>query len=161
MPASSGSSRRGSRGEGWVVAQALLLAAVFVAGLVGPPWWDPLAWPALPVGSLLLALGVLLALSGIRGLGRSLTPLPKPRAEGRLVETGIYGRVRHPIYGGLVVAALGWALLTASVVALVLTAVLLGFFVLKARFEEAWLSERFPDYEEYRRRTPRRFLPFP
>lgn len=159
MPASSGS--RSSRGEGWVVAQALLLAAIFAAGFLGPSWWGPLAWAALPAGALLLALGALLALAGVRGLGRGLTPFPRPRDDATLVEAGVYARVRHPIYGGLILMALGWALLSASPVALVLTAVLVAFFVLKARREEAWLAERFPEYEDYRRRVRRRFLPFP
>jgi len=36
--------------------------------------------------------------------------------------------------------------------------VTVAFFWLKSRREEAWLTERFPGYDAYRRRT-RRFLP--
>ncbi len=89
----------------------------------------------------------------------ALTPLPYPRDGAGLVETGVYARVRHPIYGGLVLAAFGWGLLAASPVAIALAAVLLGFFELKSRREEVWLAERFPGYPAYRERT-RRLIPW-
>ena len=164
MPASSrspsGGSPEGSRGGGWVVAQALLLAAAVVGGLVGPGWEVLTPWLGVPVGALLLALGTLLALAGVRDLGPSLSPFPRPRGRGELVERGVYARVRHPIYGGLILAAFGWAFLTVSLVSLVLAAVLVAFFVLKSRREEELLLERYEGYEEYRRRTPRRLLPW-
>ncbi len=47
-----------------------------------------------------------------------------------------------------------------SVVGLLLTAVLVVFVELKSRREEQWLTERHPDYADYRRRTPRRFIPY-
>jgi protein-S-isoprenylcysteine O-methyltransferase Ste14 len=40
------------------------------------------------------------------------------------------------------------------------TALLAVLFDLKARREEAWLIERFPEYADYRARTPRRFVPW-
>jgi protein-S-isoprenylcysteine O-methyltransferase Ste14 len=141
------------------VAQALLLAAIVVAGLVGPAWEIVGPWLGIPVGAALLALGGALALAGARGLGPGLSPFPRPRERAALVERGIYARARHPIYGGLMVGAVGWSVLTGSLAALVLSAALVVFFFLKARHEEELLSERFPDYDEYRRRTPRRFFP--
>jgi protein-S-isoprenylcysteine O-methyltransferase Ste14 len=67
--------------------------------------------------------------------------------------------VRHPIYGGLVLAATGWALLTAAVPALVGAALLLAFFRLKSGREEVWLRDRYPGYAAYAART-RRLIPF-
>ncbi len=74
------------------------------------------------------------------------------------METGAYRLARHPIYGGLIIAAAGWGLLMASPVALLLAAVLLGFFDLKSRREELWLADGYPGYAAYRART-RRLLP--
>ena len=51
-----------------------------------------------------------------------------------------------------------WGLLMASAVALLLAAVLLGFFDLKSRREELWLEDRHPGYAAYRDRT-RRLIP--
>ena len=99
----------------------------------------------------------LLAGAGFRDLGANLTPLPRPRDESELVDHGVYGRVRHPIYGGLVLLALAWACLTASPPAFAAAALLLLFFEAKSRREEAWLLARHPGYAGYRGRTHRFF----
>lgn len=149
----------GPRGEGWVAIQFVLIGAIGLAALAGPSWGDPARSATTFVGFALAIVGLGMAALGLRDLGSNLTPLPYPRDEARLVDTGIYARVRHPIYGGIIVGAMGWGLATASGVALLLAVVLFGFFMLKSRREEAWLSARFPDYAEYRRRT-RALIPY-
>ncbi|HLY58517.1 MAG TPA: isoprenylcysteine carboxylmethyltransferase family protein [Stellaceae bacterium] len=70
-----------------------------------------------------------------------------------LVTTGPYAAIRHPIYTGLLLAVLGTALAIGEwrgIIALALVAVA---FVRKLRVEEARMSETFPEYEAYRRRT--------
>jgi protein-S-isoprenylcysteine O-methyltransferase Ste14 len=149
----------GPRGEGWVAIQGILLAATAVAGQFGPSWADGTRVATSIGGAVLIAGGVMLAIKGTRDLRGALTPLPYPRADAELVETGVYALVRHPIYGGLVLMATGWSLLTASPAALVASALLLGFFELKSRREEAWLEQRFTGYAAYRART-RRLIPW-
>jgi protein-S-isoprenylcysteine O-methyltransferase Ste14 len=149
----------GPRGEGWVAIQGVLLVAVAASGLLLPAWDGQARVLTTVAGVTLIVAGLLLAIAAQRDLGRSLTIMPRPRADGALVETGVYGRARHPIYGGLVLAAFGWGLVGASAVTLLLAAVLLGFFFLKSTREEAWLADRFPGYPAYRRRT-KRFVPF-
>jgi protein-S-isoprenylcysteine O-methyltransferase Ste14 len=92
-------------------------------------------------------------------LGENLTPFPKPRSEGRLVRSGIYSRVRHPLYTSVFLAALGWALLWQSWPALLVALSLAPFFEAKARREETWLREQFAEYDDYTRHT-HRFLPW-
>ena len=150
----------GPRGEGWVLIQGVLLVLVGASGWsLGPYWSGPLRLLGIVFGIMAIAGGVILAVRGVRDLGAALTPVPRPRETGTLVETGVYGRARHPIYGGLILGSLGWAVMQASLVALAMTAVLAGFFVLKSAREEAWLTERFPDYPAYRTRT-KRFIPW-
>ena len=152
----------GPRGEGWVAIQFVLFAAIGVAGLALPgAWGGTVATIAAVAGWALVGAGGVLALAGIAGLqgGDALTAVPHPRDEARLVERGAYRLVRHPIYGGLVIAAAGWALARGSVAALAGAAALLVFFDLKRRREEAWLDERFADYAAYRART-RRLIPW-
>jgi protein-S-isoprenylcysteine O-methyltransferase Ste14 len=149
----------GRRGEGWVVIQVVLLVVVVGAGMLGPSW-DGVARVASSLAGLaLISAGGVLVVRGSTDLRGSLTPLPHPRDGASLVDTGIYARARHPIYGGIILGAIGWGLLTASVPALGLAAVTSGFFLLKSTREEAWLIERFPDYPAYRQRT-RRFIPW-
>lgn len=158
-----GSDRRderpAGRGEAWFVGQMVLLAAIALAPrrLPGLPEWPAWTiWPGRIGGVLLGAAGGLVALAGARTLGPNLTPFPRPRAEGALVQDGVYGVVRHPIYAGILLGALGWSLLRRSFPALLLALALALFFDRKARREEEWLVEKFPEYAEYRERVRRR-----
>lgn len=150
----------GRRGEGWVAGQGLLLAGVFLSALLGRGWAGGYGSAALAIGGVLFVVGLLLlAWAGLR-LGSSLTPFPAPRADQIVKTTGPYAHVRHPMYGGVILVALGWSMIFATLAGLALTAALAVFFDLKARREEAWLSERLDGYDDYRRQTPRKLLPF-
>lgn len=148
-PAGSG------RGEGWVAAQFGLLGLFMVAPHLGPRWPRPVRWAARAVGAPLLPVGGYVILRAMRDLGPSFTPLPRPPDEGALVRHGLYSRVRHPMYVGLVLAATGWAMLTANTSRLLLVGGLLALFDAKADREEAWLAERHPEYEAYRAAVPK------
>jgi protein-S-isoprenylcysteine O-methyltransferase Ste14 len=150
----------GPRGEGWVVIQFVLFALLALAGAQGPDWGEPWRTLGLIAGAMLLAAGLVLVVLGLVQLRpANLAAVPHPRPGGWLVETGVYGLVRHPVYTGLVAAAIGWSLLTASVPGLALAVVLGLFFDLKARREERWLAAAYPAYADYRRRV-RRLVPF-
>lgn len=148
----------GPRGEGWVVIQAVLLAAVGLAGIALPAdWGNPGAMLAWIAGVSLCAGGGALFGGGLLELrrGEAFTPMPRPLDRARLVDSGVYRLVRHPVYGGLVLAAVGWALIRQSTLTLVVAVVLFLFFDLKRRREEGWLVVRFPGYGAYRARTGR------
>jgi protein-S-isoprenylcysteine O-methyltransferase Ste14 len=151
----------GPRGEGWVLIQGVLLVVVVAAGWsLGPDWSGPLRLAGTVVGIVLITGGIVLVFRGFVDLDGALTPLPRPRDGAKLVETGAYGFVRHPIYGGLILAAFGWAIVQASIVAVALAVVLAAFLRVKSAREEAWLEQRFPAYAAYRARTPR-LIPWP
>jgi len=149
----------GQRGEGWVVLQFLLFVAVIGAGFLGPFWSGPARSVGAIAGLALIPLGVGLVTAGILGLRRQLTAYPRPVPGGRLIEDGVFGLVRHPMYGGAVIVALGWGLVMASPMAVAGAVVLGAFFDLKSRREETWLAEQFAGYAAYRRRT-RRLIPW-
>ncbi len=149
----------GRRGEGWALIQVVLIAGVALSALVGLGWPGSLELAANAVGALVMALGVLLLFAGALQLGPSLTPFPAPREGTRLAVSGVYRHVRHPMYGGGILIALGWTTIFASPLGLALTVVLALFLQLKAHREEQWLLARYPDYVDYRERTPRRFIP--
>ena len=72
---------------------------------------------------------------------------------------GAYAHARHPIYLGLVLALTGYTIAWSNwTLGLVLGLLALKYFEAKARAEERWLLERFPLYESYMRRVPRRVL---
>lgn len=147
----------GPRGEGWVVAQFALGLVIVATGLAGPRWPD--ARTALVIAGIVIgALGLALLVAGVVALGSSLTPFPRPSERSTLRDGGAYRLVRHPIYGGVLLLALGWSA-ALSPLALLTTAVLTAVLELKARHEESMLAERYPEYEAYRRRVRWRFVP--
>jgi protein-S-isoprenylcysteine O-methyltransferase Ste14 len=153
---------KGARGEWYVVAQVVLFGLVLLGprtGLGWPMWVSPYTWFGSIGGGILLALGGLLTLAGIFRLGTNLTPVPYPKDRAELVETGPYQLVRHPIYGGAILMAFGWALWGHGWLTVVYAVILLVFFDLKARREEQWLKEKFPGYEDYQKRV-RKLIPF-
>ncbi|MCS6909508.1 MAG: isoprenylcysteine carboxylmethyltransferase family protein [Anaerolineales bacterium] len=153
---------RGTRGEWYVVVQVglFLLVGLGPRELPGVSSWGP-PWSlvTLIVGLVLGGLGGLLGLAGLLYLGANLTPLPHPKDDATLVETGAYALVRHPIYSGLSLAAFGWALVVASPLTLLYALMLFIFFDLKSRREERQLLRKFERYAEYQKRV-RKLIPF-
>lgn len=149
----------GPRGEGWVVLQFALIAAVFVGCVTGPRWPDAVAGGLFLAGWILAAAGALLAFESARALGKGLTPFARPPEDSRLVEHGPYRVVRHPLYAGGTFFFTGFSL-AFSPVALALTAALTVLWGTKARVEERFLQARFPAYGAYAERTRYRLIPF-
>jgi protein-S-isoprenylcysteine O-methyltransferase Ste14 len=149
----------GRRGEGWFLLQLVFFGAIAVSGFTGPAWSGWLLAAGIALGGVLVSCGGILALRGVLDLRENLTPFPKPLDNAQLVETGAYRLVRHPIYGGLILGALGWGLVRAAPLALLGAVALAVFFDLKSRREEIWLTERYREYPAYRNRT-RRLLPW-
>lgn len=112
-------------------------------------------WPMI-----IVVLGVLVALTGVltMRLG-NFRVLPIPKTDAVLVTGGIYGVIRHPMYTGVLLATLGFALNDGSPPVMILWVVLLVDLVMKLRYEEHLLAARFPAYEEYRKHTDR-LIPF-
>ena len=146
---------RNSRGESYVAVQMVLVLLVFIgprfgAGVGEAPW----STITTAVGVLIGGAGLVLGAAGVLRLGRkNLTPFPRPKHGAALVEDGVYAVVRHPIYGGLSLAALGWALARRSPPTLGLSILLFLFFEIKSRREERWLRQTFPRYAAYQHRV--------
>lgn len=108
---------------------------------------------------MLLLLGGASAVAAVFTLGSNLSPLPHPKAGTTLVTSGPYRLVRHPIYSGVLLMSLGWALVNASSLTLFYGALLTLLFDRKARREERALQAALPEYADYQKRS-KRLLPF-
>jgi protein-S-isoprenylcysteine O-methyltransferase Ste14 len=77
-----------------------------------------------------------------------------PREKPGLITTGIFRRMRHPIYAGALLLYLGCILMTMSMASAALWLSIIGFYVYICRYEERLLKEEFGnDYLEYKKKT--------
>lgn len=142
-----------------VLVQFALFVAMGLAVAFTPVQSQPAAQI---VGGILMIGGVLLVLAGIQvhRIVNHAPPnvTPDPNTEAKLVTIGLYGRMRHPIYSGVLLVAFGLALLHGGAYPWVVMAALYIFFYTKSRYEEALLLHTYPAYQAYMQRTGR-FLP--
>jgi len=148
----------GPRGEGWVLVQVGLFAIIAIEGLQDlvahrsvTPWGPAVSI----VGIVAIVIGGGVAARGIWDLRSGLSPFPRPIAGAPLVESGAYRLIRHPIYSGLVLGAIGWGLVTGSILAIAAAGLLFLLLAAKSQREEAWLAAIHPEYGAYQRRTKR------
>lgn len=152
---------KGARGEWYVVIQI----ALFILVAFGPRHLPGLDWPqavatvTTGVGVALMIAGGALLAAALAKLGRNLTPLPYPKDDGTLVQTGAYRVVRHPMYSSAVALAVGWACYAQGALTLVYALLLFVLFDVKSRREERWLTVKYAAYADYQRRV-RRLIPF-
>lgn len=142
-----------TKGNVLVVLQFALIAAILLMASdeVNVPW--------IYVGGVLfIAPGIIILFFSIKQLGGSLTANPVPRERGKLIETGLYKYVRHPIYTGLLLATLGSCVQSMAVVKFFFWFLLLALLIYKARFEEKLLAAKYSTYTDYMKRTGR-FVP--
>lgn len=115
------------------------------------------------LGLALAALGILFLALAVYAYWQTNHMLPfitpTPNTQARLVESGIYARVRHPIYTAVLLGAFGLALGHGHIVPLLVAVILFIFFTAKSRYEEHMLRAAYPGYAAYMQRTGR-FLPF-
>ena len=98
----------------------------------------------------LLVAGTTWSVWALRSLGRNLSVLAQARG---LADRGPYRWVRHPLYAGELVSALGLAIAAGTPAAAVTWVVLCALQAYRAVREEQVLLAALPGYSSYRRRT--------
>jgi protein-S-isoprenylcysteine O-methyltransferase Ste14 len=104
-------------------------------------------------GGVFCVAAIVLILVAIRTLREVVQVSPEPKPDGHLVTSGIYRWLRHPIYTAIVLAVVGLWLRKPTIALAIAGAVVVIFLVVKSRYEEHLLVERYPGYQEYRRQT--------
>jgi protein-S-isoprenylcysteine O-methyltransferase Ste14 len=89
-------------------------------------------------------------------LGRLWSSTVTRKEDHRVIDSGPYGLVRHPIYTGVLLAVLATAALRGTASAVAGTGVLIAAVYIKARVEEQFLREQLgaQAYDAYSRRVP-------
>ncbi len=139
-------------------------AIAFIAVIIFPAIDHRFAWSTVPryvaiAGDVLVALGLLIIFRVFRE-NTFTSAVIKVDSEQKVIATGPYAFVRHPMYLGALVMLLGvplalgsrWGLLTIIPITLVIVWRLLD--------EENFLVKNLPGYSEYRSKVKSRLLPF-
>jgi protein-S-isoprenylcysteine O-methyltransferase Ste14 len=122
------------------------------ATATGNPW-------LLGTGLAIFVLGLALAVWARVYLGRNWGMPMSQRADPELVTTGPYGRVRHPIYSGIILGMVGTAI-AVSLYWLIGVVILGAYFLISAVVEERTMAKLFPAaYPPYKRAT-RMLIPY-
>jgi protein-S-isoprenylcysteine O-methyltransferase Ste14 len=139
----------------------VFMAAGFFLLYQENPSWGPLNRRFLPdrlwiawLGSALCAAGVLFAIWARRTIGKDWSAEVQIKEGHRLIRSGPYAHIRHPIYTGLILATFGTALLIGEYRGLLAVLMFLVGFTRKARKEEEFLAGQFgAAFDEHRRQT--------
>lgn len=78
----------------------------------------------------------------------------------RVVSTGVYGFVRHPMYLGGVLYLIGAPLLLGSKYGILIGAIMVFFIVVRIIGEEKMLVEELEGYDDYSKKVKYRLIPF-
>jgi protein-S-isoprenylcysteine O-methyltransferase Ste14 len=147
-------NRRGKDFRG--ISAGYITAALFV--LICAPIENAL-WPReVPFiqeisGAVIGLVGLILGGLSYGALGRNFRVFAAPRRSGSLVTTGVYSKVRHPMYTAVIMTIGGYALAFGSMISLPMWIACTVFYIIKAIKEEPLLVAHYPDYEAYRKRT--------
>ena len=149
--------KREVRGSRWIFGPFLVVSLVW--GML-PPYLDGRdLWTTdesvTPyIGLILLTLGGALRIAAVFVLGRRFTGLIAIQEGHPLQTDGLYLRIRHPSYAGLLLYMAGYVLVFRCWLGLLLVAVMLGLLVGRMNAEETLLEDEFgEEYASYRRRT--------
>jgi protein-S-isoprenylcysteine O-methyltransferase Ste14 len=139
----------------WAFAAGVVLVALFhrsVGAHSGRVLWPQTVATDL-VADLVTIAGTVLSIWARIALGRSWSSEIVIQRGHQVVERGPYAHVRHPMYSGILLMLLGAAIWSGRAAWLIVFASCFAGLALKARREERLLSEAFPEYAEYQRRT--------
>jgi len=129
---------------------AAVLGGFLLFGLV---WFKPnahIGMTAQIIASLLILISNILAAYILTRLGRSFSILPEGR---KLVTKGPYKIVRHPLYMAEFFATIGTMIIYLSVGAVVLAVAQTLLQLVRIHYEEKVLTENFPEYKAYAKKT--------
>ena len=165
-PRSRAERREAMRKEGksGILLMVLLYVELILILLYvwGPVWmnWADLIFPywILWVGAGLMVISIPCMIWVHRTLGKHYSYALETKTEQKLVTTGPYSRVRHPLYSAHNLFNLGMILLTANIPLIIFALIGVPLTYMRMKDEERMMIEQFgSEYEEYIDRTGRIF----
>ncbi len=157
--------KRAARQETWTYRAAIFIGAVLMMPWTAQVIGDKRIWEvSTSIACALIAVisfGLLVTWLARIHLGRLWSSAITRKERHRVIDTGPYAFVRHPIYTGIITALVATAAIEATLAALVGATLVSSGLWLKARAEERFLMVELgpDDYRSYCRRVPM-LIPF-
>jgi len=136
-----------------MILAGALLAAVVLDRLIFP--WSAGLASRLPLVLRAVVAAMLLLMGVPLGLKAHSTLFDTEQQDGGLITSGVFARVRHPLYASEILTLLAVVIVSASTAGICVWVLFAIFMWYVARYEERLLRERFgQQYEDYARRVP-------
>ncbi|HXT38684.1 MAG TPA: isoprenylcysteine carboxylmethyltransferase family protein [Candidatus Angelobacter sp.] len=146
-----------------------LALSFFVFVMTFSPWFHagPLGWRVLPANRIAFAIGAVILVAGLGfavwariHLGQNWSATVTLKEGHRLIRTGPYRLVRHPIYTGIITGLAGTAVAFGELRGVIAVVLLTVVYLFKSRREERFMVKEFGDeYVQYQKEVGA-LLPF-
>jgi protein-S-isoprenylcysteine O-methyltransferase Ste14 len=140
------------------MASLCLCGIAIVSALDHRFGWSPVPAWLVVAGDVLIIVGYLLVLRVFRENSFASTIIEIGAGQ-RVIATGPYALVRHPMYAGALVLLAGVPLALGSIWGLLTIPPMLGILILRLQDEEGFLVRNLVGYEDYRRKVRWRLVP--
>ena len=111
-------------------------------------------------GNTMILLSLFVGFWAIYSMRKSkFTISPIPREKAQLLEDGMYGFIRHPMYLAVLLLCLGFLLQNPDKVNILVYSILFADLLVKLHWEEKLLEEKFEGYKNYQVKT-KKIIPF-
>ena len=108
---------------------------------------------------IVMAFAGVIAIWAILHINKYMNVAPDVVKNARLIRSGPYKLIRHPMYLSVLIITLCWLIDYITYVRISVALILFITMISKIKYEEGLLKEAFPEYEEYQSQT-KRLIPF-
>ena len=102
------------------------------------------------ISNFLITLALIIIVFSVKELWKSLSPMPRPKENSKLITSGIYRLFRHPMYYSLIIISFSFFLKSLTIYNLILSILLTFIISNKIKIEEEYLTKKFHNYTSYK-----------
>ena len=102
------------------------------------------------ISNFLITIALIIIVFSAKDLGKSLSPMPRPKENSKLITSGIYRLFRHPMYYSLIIISFSLFIKSLTIYNLMLSILLTFIIYNKIKIEEEYLIKKFHNYTLYK-----------
>lgn len=153
-------TKRSARSD-WFVMPVLSIG--FIGALIIPPFdhryqWTPIPFMVEIIGLIFMNIGLIIMVIAMVQNAYASKILDISKGQ-KLIDTGLYGHMRHPLYTGAILMILGLPVALGSWISLISAAIGALALIMRIKFEEKMLIKGMDGYEDYQTRVKYRLIP--